>query len=386
MRKTPLVLGAMVVAAALAGLTGCSTDTDAGTSGDDAAVELTAEAQAAQEVVDAALHPTDEFVAPGPEVDGAALAGRTVFFVPMTLQVPLLNTVAESLATALANVDATVQVCDAKLNPADAASCLAQAVDADAAAVITAGIPQQFAPTAFDELLAAGIPWVQGITTSSGEGDPGQVAYVTADNVVLQTWATNWVIADSNAAANVLVLKLTDSEATTAWADYGILGTYDAGCADCVVEVVETNSGQLDKLPSLISSALVANPDITYIQAQFDQLLPAVNQGIQAAGRDDVTVASVDGRLSSLQEIAAGGPLAADVGYNVDALAWYLADAAVRLGSGAEAAQDIQFPFRRIFTADNVSDLTLTAEAEASGEWFGDADYQSGFLGLWGVR
>lgn len=385
MKKNLRALGVVIAALSMIALAGCSSDPGTSTETMDAA-DLSPEAQAALQVVTAASESVDEFTAPGPAVDASALAGETVYYIPMALQIPLLNNLGTALTSALENVGATVQVCDAKLNPADAASCILQAIDADAAAVITGGIPKEFATTSFDQLLAAGIPWVLSATTTSGDGDPSQVAYVSADNVLLQSWSTNWVIADSNAAANVLVIKLTDSEATTAWADYGILATYEQGCADCTVQVVETNSGQLDKLPSLISSALIANPDITYIQAEFDQFLPSVSQGIQSAARDDITVVSVDGQLSTLQEIAAGGDVKAVAAYNQDAAAWYTADAVVRLTSGAEAVGDLSFPFRRIFTTENVGNLTLTADAQASGEWFGDADYRAGFLELWGVN
>ena len=145
------------------------------------------------------------------------------------------------------------------------------------ATIFGAGVQAGLSFSRFDLALR-----VEGLTAPAGDGDPAQVAYVTENQVLLQQWSTNWVIADSNAKANVLVIKLVDTPATTLWADAGILATYDDGCADCVVEVIEINSGQLDRLQSLISSTLVANPDITYIQSQFDQFLPAVTQGIQS--------------------------------------------------------------------------------------------------------
>lgn len=387
MKKNLRALGVGVAVLSIIALAACSSDPGTGTeTPTEPAAELSAEAQAALEIINAHTGPSDEFTAPGEAVDASALAGKTVFFVPVTMQVPLLKIVADELAVALDNVDATVQVCDGKGNPADAASCLSQAIEADAAAVVTAGMPKEFAPTAFDGLMAAGIPWIQGITTPGGDEDPAKVAYVTSDNVALQSWATNWVIADSDAKADVLVLKLTDTAATAAWADYGILGVYEQACAECTTQVIEINTGQVDRLPSLISSALVANPDITYVQAQFDQFLPAVTQGLQSAARDDVKVVSVDGLLSTLQDIKSGGPVKASAGFNQTALAWYMADAVVRMAAGEQAVQNLDFPFRRVFNGDNVGDLDLTAEGQASGEWFGDADYESGFLELWGAN
>ncbi len=386
MTKPLRALGVAVAAASMIVLAGCA-GADPSTAEEAAApAELSAEAQAARDIVDAASVSVDEFTAPGPEFDGSAIAGKTVYFIPATLQVPVLNVIGEHLTDALGKLDATVQICDGKANPADISSCVAQAIGANAGAVVSAGITPEFAPAAFTDLQAAGIPWVQGLTAPAGDGDPAQVAYVTENQVLLQQWSTNWVIADSNAKANVLVIKLVDTPATTLWADAGILATYEDGCADCVVEVIEINSGQLDRLQSLISSTLVANPDITYIQSQFDQFLPAVTQGIQSAARDDITIASVDGFLATLQDMEAGGNIASAVAYNKAALGWYLADAAARMTAGQPAVQNLEFPYRRAFNESNVGDLTLTPEAEASGEWFGDADYQAGFLELWGVK
>jgi ribose transport system substrate-binding protein len=386
MTKSLRALGVAVAAASMLVLAGCAGDGGGPAAPATPAAELSAEAQAALKIVEAASASVDEFTAPGDAIDGSALAGKTVYYIPATQQVPVLNIIGEHLTDALSNLDATVQVCDGKANPADIASCVAQAIDADAGAVVTAGITPEFAPAAFADLATAGIPWVQGLTAPAGDADPTKVAYVTENQVLLQTWSTNWVIADSDAKANVLVIKLTDTPATTIWADAGILGTYKDSCSECVVEVIEINSGQLDRLQSLISSSLVANPDITYIQAQFDQFLPAVKQGIQSAARDDITVASVDGLLATMQDMESGGNIKSAVAYNKAALGWYLADAAARLAAGQQAVQMLDFPFRRAFNETNVGDLTLTPDAEASGEWFGDADYEAGFLELWGTK
>jgi ribose transport system substrate-binding protein len=386
-KKSLRVLGAAAAVAGLSVLAGCSGATDpAGAGSSESAADLSAEARAARDIVDAAAAPTDEFTPPGPPVDGSAIAGKTVFFIPATLQVPSLSGLADLVTDAFSNVDATVQVCDAKANPADAASCLAQAVDSGAAAVITSGFPREFAPAGFDAVTAAGIPLVNTLTETTGDGDPAQIGYVSYDSPELQSWMTNWVIADSDAKANVLAIKVTDTPSTTAWADLGIIQTYDEKCADCSVEVLEINTGQYDRLPSLVSSALVANPDITYVQSEFDSALPAISQGIQSAARDDMKVVSVDGYLSTLQDLGSGRLVQASAAADYEALSWYIADAAVRLVAGSPAVQDLDFPFLRAFTAENVGELDLTPEGEASGAWFGDADYQAGFLELWGIQ
>jgi ribose transport system substrate-binding protein len=263
---------------------------------------------------------------------------------------------------------------------------MAQAVDGNAAAVITNGYPYEFAPNAFDAVQAAGIPLLYGLASPTGDGDPTKVAYLTPDPIALQVWLSSWVIADSNAAANVLAIKITDTPSSTAFADLGMLATYEKNCSDCKVQVIEINVAQYDRLPSLISAALVANPDITYVHMEFDSGLPSVLQGIQSAGRDDVKVVSGDGYLSTLQDMKAGSPIVADASANYAAFAWYQADAVIRMAVGEPAAVKFAFPLRRLFTVDNVADLDVTADGEASGDWYGTVDYKGGLLDLWGVK
>ena len=40
----------------------------------------------------------------------------------------------------------------------------------------------------------------------------------------------------------------------------------------------------------------------------------------------------------------------------------------------------------RLFTRDNVGEIAVTPEAEASGEWYGPTDYPDDFKTLWGLN
>lgn len=108
--------------------------------------------------------------------------------------------------------------------------------------------------------------------------------------------------------------------------------------------------------------------------------------GVQTAGTgDSVKIASMDATLAGLQMLEAGNFVASEMGLNADALAWYAADAALRMLTGQPAAINPPFPYVRMFTADNIGELTLTPDAERTGEWYGPTDYQEGFAALWGL-
>lgn len=341
---------------------------------------------AAARAVVAAATEAGEFTAPGPELgDLSALEGKTVHYVAANFQIPMFKNVAASIEEALATVGVDLQVCDGKATPASMATCLDQAVNAGADAIISGSIPDELATVAFDAVRAAGIPLLYTQVAPEGPGEPDKVGYLTPDNVELQVWNSSWIIADSEGTGNILVVRVTDTPATMLWTDQGAIGLYEQACPDCTTTVVETNTGQLQRLPSLVSAALVADPDITYVQVPFDITVQPTAQGIQQSGRTDVKVVSSDGNLAVMQMLDAGQHMGAEVGYNQNALGWYAADQTLRMMSGNDSVQKLEFPFRRLFDATNVTELDLTPEAETAGAWYGGLDYKDGFKQLWGV-
>lgn len=376
-------------AGALLLLSACSSveeqNADAAGGGDDTAAS-SAEGQAAQELVDQFSQAVSGFEAPGDPVDDVAdLEGETVYFVPATYQVPVFQALADALKDSLGAAGIDLEVCDGKSNPANMASCIQQGIDADAGAIITGSIPQELVSVAFESAQKAGIPIVNTMTAPAGPGDPTQVAYLTPDYITLQSMSANWVIADSDAAAEVLYVQITDTPATTLWAEQGALATYEKSCPDCNVTVIKANTGQFDKLPSLITSELTKNPDIGYVQTEVDFAVQPTVEGLQAANTTSVKVASMDGVLATMQMLEGGQFVNSEVGFNVDALGWFAADQALRMMAGQPSNTEVAFPYQRMFTSENVGELQLTPEGEKSGEWYGSTDYRDGFLALWGL-
>ncbi|NLB46415.1 MAG: sugar ABC transporter substrate-binding protein [Microbacteriaceae bacterium] len=377
-------LGAGIAAALV--LTGCSSG--GGTTTEEVpAGEVSEFAAAAQAVVDVASQPVDEFVAPGPAIDTSAIDGGTVWFIAASLEIPLFKNIADSLESVFSEFNVEVQDCDGKFTAPDAvASCLDQAVSSGASAVIVGSVPYGVAPNGFDAVVEAGIPLVYTMDLPVGDGNPSEVAYITKDSIKMQSWLTNWVIADSNAEANTLVVSQTDHEGLIVWNQVGVLDVYPEACPDCVIKHIETNTGQLDKLVTDVSAQIVSNPAIAWVQAEADVLAQPVIQGVQGAGKtvDDIKITTMDGGLDTVQSLAAGQWIGATAAWNSDALAWYAADQALRLLTGNEANIAVDFPFLRLLTAENVGDLNVSAEGWSDGSWFGTADYRAGCLELWG--
>lgn len=384
-------LGFAAALSAVLAASGCSSG-DSGTAESPSAEGTSAAAGTAdvstfQANIEKASEPIDEFTAPGPAIDASAVAGKAVYFVPAQYAVPLFAAVGNSLTAALGEVGVSVQICDGKANPSNIADCMTQAINAQAAAVVTGSIPPDLASVAFQQVQDAGIPLVNALTIPAGPGEPTKVGYITPDFIGFQQTMADYVIANSDAKANVLLLKATDTPATILWADQAI-AYYAEACPECKVTALDTSTGQLDKLPSLVSSAMITDPEIGWIHVEFDSLVQPTIQGLQSApNADKVQLVSMDGTLPVMQLIQSGRDgMAADMGYNLDAFGWYTADQALRMMTGNPSVQNELFPFSRLFTESNTADLTLTAEAQQTGEWFGTADYQTGFRTLWGLN
>jgi ribose transport system substrate-binding protein len=385
MKSTPLVA---VLAAGAVALAGCSTVQQQNASAERPATTQPsrAEAAAAKAVVDKATKAVGTFTAPGTPLTGvSALKGRSVYYVPATYQVPVFQAIGASLTAALGTAGLKVEVCDGKSNPANMASCIQQAIDARAGAIVTGSIPTELASVAFESAARAGIPVVNTMTAPAGPGDPTKVAYLTPDYVGLQSLSAQSVIADSDASANVLYVEVTDTPATVLWAEQGALATYAKSCPGCKVTVVKANTGQFDKLPSLVTSALTKDPSITHVQTEVDFAVQPVVEGLQAANATGVRIASMDGVLATIQMLSKNQFVHSEVGFNADALAWYAADQALRMMTGGAANMNVDFPYRRVITAGNVRDLQLTPQAEKAGTWYGSTDYQAGFRAHWGL-
>jgi ribose transport system substrate-binding protein len=313
------------------------------------------------------------------------LRGKTVMYMPIALTVPFFQAAIHGMTDALQSVGATLQTCDAKANPSATAGCLDQAVKQHVAAVVTDAVPQAFAAQAFSAVQAAGIPLV---TVNSGDGQTTATqAYVGGTGSTLASQlASDWIIADSKGSADVLLLEIVDSPASQSYVEQGGIPEFKDKCPGCKVTIVKSTTSDLQNVPSLISTALVRDPDIGYVYAEFDADVPAVVQGLQTSTAGaKVKVVGTTGVLTSLQLIASGQHQVADIAQDGYEEGWAAADQAFRLMLGQPARTGVNGSLR-VFDKTNIGSLQLTAANAASGAFFGDGSYRDEYLTAWGTK
>jgi ribose transport system substrate-binding protein len=375
-RRRSLTILAAVSAAAALGLAGCSAgsggsgDTGTGADPDQAA-------GVPQEVLDrieqySAAQP---FEYDGPAFDASAAGGSTLWWVPMTSQNPFLVTVGGNLEKALATQSVSLKECDGNANPVDINNCVSQATAQGAAAIQVDGPEPDMYLNTLQAAAAAGIPVLVGAAGDASDPVPAEVAGISSQPFALSgQLAADWVISDSGAKANVLLITTPDVVGSISQQE-GFEAEMAEFCPECKVTVEGVTLGNwATDLGQTVSAALSRDPSIDYVFPVFDPMTQFTNPAIQQAGRaNSVKVVTVNGNLPFMQELADPDSLIhAMIGLDLNAQGWIEADLALRAMTGNPTVANA-YPPARLFTKENVSELTLDAESSNNSSWYSGA-------------
>jgi ribose transport system substrate-binding protein len=373
-----------ILAASLAACGGSSTDsatspatTGGSTGSSDGSSQLAGEVSALTKPLDAYPVPSD------PISNVKSLAGKTVFYIPITLQAPQFAATQKAITEAAGAAGLKVQVCDGKGTPTDINACVSRATDAKAGAIITDAIPYVLAANSLDAAQKAGIP----VLINNQIPDPGHPASKTLDYIgqdagsAMEAALAKWVTLDSGGKAHVLLNEDTDGPSPAAFVAAG-QKVYASDCPGCKTTINKISSANFSLVPSSTSAALLKDPSITYVETQFEQFLQPTQTGIQQTSRSGIKTIAGAAALTSLKAIQSGS-LAAAAGQATAYQAWIDVDAALRMMLGQQTPT-YTIPVR-LFTKDSMSDVKLTEAAQASGEWYGPATFPNDFKKLWSV-
>ncbi|WP_062388040.1 sugar ABC transporter substrate-binding protein [Demequina iriomotensis] len=394
--KSPVLTSArrlrgMGVASALAiatlSLAACASDTDPGaeTSGSSAAEPTTATSEPAAPTSALAeyMAPMDAYPLPEEPIDASSLEGKTVYYIPITQQSPQFAITGPQVTEALESVGINVQTCNGQGNPTEIGKCITQAVNADAMAIIGDAISYAMVSQAYDDARAAGIPVIVGNQKPYPEAPADEtLAYVEGAGEQMSTMLLQWAGEDSGGDADILINQTADGMTPGLYMKAAI-GALEGTCPGCTTTINEVTSASFDLVPSSTSAALLKDPDVDYVVAQFAQFLQPTQQGITTAGKTtDVTLMTGSAQLGALQALQ-GGSLQVAAGQASAFHGWVYADASMRLALGLELPE-YTIPVR-LFTADSMADVDLSEEGETSGSWYGPTTFKDDFKALWGA-
>jgi len=392
LKRVPILVALVAVAASVAacGSSG-STSSSAPAASKSAAGTHSAPGVAQAAATVAKYEQAVSFTPAGSPLAGvkAVLAGKTIYYIPITQQVPIFPIVEAGLGKALSSVGATLHVCDGGATPSTTSSCLSQAIADHAAAVVTDSIPYGFAAQGFAALKAHNIPVLLGDEPSVGPTGPvagnDKLAFFESNQTLVMSLSADWIIAHSNGKADILVIEITDSPLTVQAITQGALAQFKSRCPGCQVHVITESTANLNSLSSAVSSALLKNRGIDYVFSEFDtDVQPTVGGVVQSAFTGKVTGVSSMGILGSLQMLHSGNFLHEDTGSDGALLGWEYADQTLRMLLHKPVLKSGD-TVHRILTRQNIGALSLSAADQNSGSWYTTNDVQAAFAKLWGL-
>jgi ribose transport system substrate-binding protein len=166
----------------------------------------------------------------------------------------------------------------------------------------------------------------------------------------------NWVIADSDASAQILFFNVP-AYATLNPFVQGFKATVGKGCEKCTITDLEATIDQVaaGKVNDLIVSALQRNPDVDYVLTSGGTLIHGLPSALNAAGIK-VTLAGGSATVEEQEYIRAGHP-AAFVSYPLEQFVWQAVDAAARVSVGIEPPKDYGVSPFQVLTKEGITDV-----------------------------
>jgi ribose transport system substrate-binding protein len=330
------------------------------------------------------------FTAPGGPVDVAKLRGKKVFVIPIE-ETPFTQAVeaGEKAAAKAAGVQLTFYPNQGEVS--QWVQGMQTAIAQKPALIIldTAPDPRELQPQ-IAAAKAAGIPVLvthfYDVTSPNPPACAGCAAGVTgivkAPISIAGGAEADWIIANSGGKANVLIVGLNGLLPVP-----GMIAAADAQfrqyCPGCKITTTAINLSQLGTAGAFgqVSSALVQDPGITYVDPLFDASIPGTLAAIEAAGKtSQIKIVSFNGSSFALQDVASGtSPVAADVA-EPDAWVGYAnMDQAFRIMAGMPTVDETT-PIR-IFDSTNI---TQAGGGPGYSSGYGTA-YITGYYKLWGL-
>ena len=347
------------------------TETDAPAGGDEVA--------AAQALVDTYMTiPTEIGVTVGPSA--AVPTGKKVAW--LACELPSCAEVGEDwgkITDALGWELKTINV-----ESASPGAGVQEAIDWGADYIAISGSPVAAFAEQFAAAVAAGIKFS---FAYNGEAPAdGILTSISGNDAVYAAGArmANYIIADSGAAANVLMVNIQLFPVLVA-EEEGMRDTFAAGCAACTFDVLPVQIADIGvNIPGLVASYLQENPETNYVSYAFSALPIGVTAGLEAAGVALPKQVGVDFDLTGLSEIVAGTHTAWTS--NPKAYSgWVMAHAMVLDAVGDEFAERATAEELPNFILDDAEVAQEIIDSSPLSNWKGPEGFADQFLALWGV-
>ena len=271
------------------------------------------------------------------------------------------------------------------VNSATPGSGVQEAIDWGANYISISGSPVAAFQEQYDAATAAGIKFAFAYNGESPAD--GILTSISGNDAVYDagTKIANYMIADSGAAANVLMVNIQMFPVLVA-EEEGIRDIWAAGCSACTFDVLPVAIEDIGvNVPGLVASYLQENPETNYVTYAFSALPIGVTAALESAGLlGPITQVGVDFDKTGLTEIVDGTHTAWTSNPKAYS-AWLMAHAMILDALGDEFTERAAAEVLPNFVLDDAALAQEIIDSSELSNWKGPEGYAGKFLALWGV-
>jgi ribose transport system substrate-binding protein len=396
-RRSVAAVGTVVALLLAVGLTACgSSGSDSGTNGGSSGEEGSSAAIEQVKKLVAAQQELPTWKSPGPAFDASKASGKKLWYIPVSNDIPLSNTLGETMVEAGKTVGVSVTTCDGKGQVSQFAQCVEQGIAQGADAILLQTIPTELVAPQVRDAKKAGIPVIQ-----SQEHDPGAPTPVEQETGVVAKVGFNYTeagrhlaeaaIADAGGKMHAVAIKASDVPSSENILN-GLHEQFQKYCPECTLEIKDVPvSKWATEVPTLVES-VAKDPSVEYIIPIFDNMATFAVPAVNAAGAGSrIKIVTFNATPAVMKNLAENEVVVAEVGNANVWAGWAFMDQALRVLTGTPPLKDELIPFRT-FTGEefdgsdwkpNIGTIDVNAPENT---WYGNADYAGEYEKLWGVK
>jgi ribose transport system substrate-binding protein len=332
-----------------------------------------------------AARATPSFTPPGPAFDASGAAGKHLFYLAITFNVSIVQTLYNGVKEAGEAAGLKTTSFDAQGRPDLYLVGMQQAIQQKADLILVESIQLSLIEEPLKKARAAGIKVV--LINEMLEEGPGITppdAQVAFDYAGGSTLDAQWIVEDAG-AKDIDVVIFRAPSLRHKQQEAAIRRVLEQNCSGaCRIKTLEVGFADFaTRLPELTRTAMTSDPDVNYMIPVIDgmclNIVPAL---AQAGAANRVKIATYNGTPSVLKLLKDQNVVACDVGGANTWEGWLDVDQALRVLTDNEPVPGESKPPNRLFDASNIDELDLNGPEEV---WYDTATAKDGFKQLWGV-
>jgi len=317
-----------------------------------------------------------EFNRPGNAFDVSKFRGKTLYFVSID-SVPFIEKAYAAMQEAGKPLGISMRMISGRGQTAAVADGINKAIAAKAGAILVGSAAFKFVPEAVKAANDAGIPIVGLLNVSSGQAIPkGSNGEVTLDYRESGELLVAWAVANTKGPVNGVYVDIPAVD-TFAAMKQGINDGFAKYCPACKHRSIEVQQASFKtQMETKTQAELRRDPKTNWIFPAIDMLAQLGVPAVQAVGRPDVRIGSINAVEANLGFIQKGTVQAVDVGNNNAWMGYASLDRLMRAMAGEPPAMS-KIPIR-LFDAGNLKGADVADEDALFG-----VDYRAEYRKLW---